>query len=171
MLATAQSILKRDPAARTLSMVVLTYPGLHALGCYRVAHWFHVHHHYLLAAMITRWSAHRTAIYIDPGAKIGRNLFIDHGFGVVIGATAIIDDDVTILHGVTLGARHEVGHHRHPHIKSHAFVGAHAQLLGNITIGEYAKIGANAVVLNNIPDHFTAAGNPARIVQSKHISR
>lgn len=170
MFSTAKSILKRDPAARTLIMVMLTYPGLHALGLYRVAHWFQSRHYYLLAAVISRWSAHRTDIFIDPGAEIGRNLFIDHGFGVVIGATAIIGDNVTILHGVTLGARHQVGEHRHPHIKNNAFIGAHAQLLGNITVGEYSKVGANAVVLENIPDYFTAAGNPARLIQSKDMS-
>lgn len=163
MFFTAKSILKRDPAAKSLMMVILTYPGLHALWFHRVAHWLHIHHRYLLAAIIAHWSAKRTDIFIAPGAQIGRGVFIDHGVGVVIGETAIIDDGVTILHGVTLGARHTVTERRHPHIESYSFIGAHAQILGNITIGANSKVGANAVVLNDVPAYSTAVGNPARL--------
>ncbi|GMA70686.1 serine acetyltransferase [Leuconostoc litchii] len=164
MFLTAKSILKRDPAAKSLIMVILTYPGLHALGFHRIAHWLHIHHHYMLAAIIARWSAKHTDVFIAPGAQIGHRLFIDHGIGVVIGETAIIDDDVTILHGVTLGARHQTAGRRHPHIGKNTFIGAHAQILGNITVGSHSKIGANAVVLKDIPAHATAVGNPAHLV-------
>lgn len=164
MFLTAKSILKRDPAAKSLVMVILTYPGLHALVFHRVAHWFHIHHHYMVAAIIARWTAKHTDIFIAPGAKIGNRLFIDHGFGVVIGETAIIDDDVTMLHGVTLGARYAIPGRRHPHIGKNTFIGAHAQILGSINVGKYSKIGANAVVLDDVPDATTAVGNPAHLV-------
>jgi len=165
MFATARAILKQDPAARSLMMVMLTYPGLHALGYYRIAHWFHIHQHYLLSAIISRWAARRTGVLIAPGAVIGQRVFIDHGIGVVIGETAIIEDDVTILHGVTIGARHITSGRRHPHIGHHSFIGAHAQILGPITIGSYIKIGANAVVLEQVPQYATAVGNPAQILE------
>ncbi|MGO0154189.1 serine O-acetyltransferase EpsC [Leuconostoc mesenteroides] len=164
MFFTAKSILKRDPAAKSLMMVILTYPGLHALWFHRIAHWLHIHHRYMLAAIVARWSAKRTDIFIAPGAQIGSGVFIDHGIGVVIGETAIIDDGVTILHGVTLGARHTKTERRHPHIESNSFIGAHAQILGNITVGANSKVGANAVVLNDVPPYATAVGNPARLV-------
>ncbi|AFS39585.1 serine O-acetyltransferase EpsC [Leuconostoc gelidum] len=167
MFATAKAILKKDPAAHSLTMVILTYPGLHALGYHRLSHWLHVHKHYLLGAIIARLAARRTGVTIAPGAHIGQRVFIDHGIGVVIGETAIIEDDVTILHGVTVGARNITSGRRHPHIKHHSFIGAHAQILGPITIASYSKIGANAVVLNDVPEHATVVGNPARIVNFK----
>jgi len=162
---TAKSILKRDPAAKSLMMVILTYPGLHALGYHRLSHWLHLQHHPLFAAIVARWSTKRTGITIAPGAQIGRRVFIDHGVGVVIGETAVIEDDVTILHGVTLGARGQTNGLRHPHVEPHSFIGAHAQLLGAITIGRHSKIGANAVVIKNVPIYTTAVGNPARLIQ------
>jgi serine O-acetyltransferase len=103
-------------------------------------------------------------ISISPEAKIGKRVFIDHGIGVVIGATAVIEDDVTILHGVTLGARRAVEGRRHPYVKKGAFIGANAQLLGTITIGAFSKVGAGAIVLNNVADKTTVVGNPARTV-------
>ncbi|CAM3101949.1 serine O-acetyltransferase EpsC [Leuconostoc rapi] len=170
MFGTAKSILKRDPAARSLISVILTYPGLHALAYHRVSHWLHNHHFFLLSAVVARLSAKRTGINISPGAIIGRRVFIDHGIGVVIGETAVIEDDVTILHGVTLGARGIIGSRkapRHPHVEHHTFIGAHAQILGPITLGSYSKVGANAVVINDVPIHTTAVGNPARLVTVK----
>lgn len=165
MFKTAKFILKRDPAAHSLWEVLLTYPGLHALGWYRLAHWFSQHRHYLLAAVISRHSARTTGVSIAPEAQIGHEVFIDHGIGVVIGATAVIESRVVILHGVTLGARHQTNGRRHPIIKRGAFIGAHAQLLGPIIIGENSKIGAGAVVLTDIPTAGTAVGNPAHVVQ------
>jgi len=167
MFNTAKAILKRDPGAHSLMIVILTYPGLHALGYHRLSHWLHIHHHPLLAALVARWSAQRTGITIAPGAKIGQRVFIDHGIGVVIGETAVIENDVTILHGVTLGARGSIDSPRHPHIKHHSFIGAHAQILGAITIGHHSKIGASSVVLDDVPDYTTAVGNPAHLV--KHV--
>lgn len=164
---TARSILKRDPAAHSLAQVILTYPGLHALFWHRIAHFCARYHRYVLAGLVSRWSAMTTGISIDPEAVIGHRVFIDHGVGVVIGATAIVEDDVTILHGVTLGARYptDVGR-RHPVVKHGAFLGADALILGAITIGEGAKIGAGAVVLRDVAPHTTAVGNPARPLQS-----
>ncbi|MCO6183981.1 serine O-acetyltransferase EpsC [Leuconostoc fallax] len=169
MFASAKSILKRDPAAHSLLTVLLTYPGLHALWYHRLSHWLYKHHLFLLAEIISRWSTKRNGIVISPGAQIGKRVFIDHGIGVVIGETAIIEDDVTILHGVTLGSRQSHHGQRHPKIKRGSFIGAHAQVLGNITIGSNSKIGANAVVLQDIPDNSTAVGNPAYIVKAKPV--
>ncbi|WP_047999532.1 serine O-acetyltransferase EpsC [Lactiplantibacillus herbarum] len=164
---TARAILDRDPAATNLLTVMLTYPGLHALAWYRVAHYCYQHHLSLLAELISQHAARRTGILIHPAAQIGQRVFFDHGHGIVIGSTAIIEDDVTILHGVTLGAR-TVGQtgHRHPHVQTGAYIGAHAQLLGAITIGRHSKIGAAAVVLNDVPAFTTAVGNPARIIHA-----
>lgn len=165
MLETARAILKRDPAAHSLRTVVLTYPGVRALFWYRIAHFFNQHHAELAAHLLSQHAAKVTGIAIDPSAQIGRRVFIDHGLGVVIGATAIVEDDVTILHGVTLGARgDEVTGRRHPIIRRGAFLGANAQILGPITIGTGAKVGASAVVLRDVPADWTAVGNPARLI-------
>lgn len=172
MLQTARSILKRDPAAHSLWEVVLTYPGLHALFWYRIAHWLSKHHHYLLAGLVSRHAANTTGISIAPAAQIGHRVFIDHGNGVVIGATAVIEDDVTILHGVTLGSRYPgQNQRRHPWIKRGAFIGAHAQLLGAITVGEFSKVGAGAVVLDNVAAEATVVGAPARIVPKQKLAK
>lgn len=166
MFETARSILKRDPAASSLAAVLLTYPGVHALFWYRIAHYLALKNHPLLAAKISNHCAKKTGISIAPLAKIGNRVFIDHGVGVVIGETAIIEDDVTILHGVTLGTRHsEDSGQRHPHVKKGAYLGSNAQILGAITIGRDSKIGAGSVVLKDVPDQATAVGNPARIIE------
>ena len=143
---TARSILKRNPVAHSLLEVLLTYPGLRVLFWYRIAHFMAFHRLY------------------TPEAKIGKRVFIDHGIGVVVGATAMIEDDVTILHDVTLGVRRAVEGRRHPYVKKGAFIGANAQLLGTITIGAFSKVGAGAIVLNNVADKTTVVGNPARTV-------
>ena len=161
---TARSILKRDPVAHSLLEVLLTYPGIRVLFWYRIAHFMAFHRLYKIAGFLSQHAAKVTGISISPEAKIGKRVFIDHGIGVVIGATAMIEDDVTILHGVTLGARRAVEGRRHPYVKKGAFIGANAQLLGTITIGAFSKVGAGAIVLNNVADKTTVVGNPARTV-------
>src|ERR1041385_6815074 len=152
------SVFDRDPAARTTWEVLTCYPGLHAVWGHRVSHWLWRHRLRWLARFnshIARWL---TGIEIHPGATVGRRLFIDHGMGVVIGETAEIGDDVTLYHGVTLGgvapsvnAAAQVDHKRHPTIGSGAIIGAGAQVLGPITIGANARVGANAVVVQDVP--------------------
>lgn len=161
---TARSILKRDPVAHSLLEVLLTYPGIRVLFWYRIAHFMAFHRLYTIAGFLSQHAAKVTGISISPEAKIGKRVFIDHGIGVVIGATAMIEDDVTILHGVTLGARRAVEGRRHPYVKKGAFIGANSQLLGTITIGAFSKVGAGAIVLNNVADKTTVVGNPARTV-------
>lgn len=161
---TARSILKRDPVAHSLLEVLLTYPGIRVLFWYRIAHFMAFHRLYKIAGFLSQHAAKVTGISISPEAKIGKRVFIDHGIGVVVGATAMIEDDVTILHGVTLGVRRAVEGRRHPYVKKGAFIGANAQLLGTITIGAFSKVGAGAIVLNNVADKTTVVGNPARTV-------
>ena len=161
---TARTILKRNPVAHSLLEVLLTYPGIRVLFWYRIAHFMAFHRLYTIAGFLSQHAAKVTGISISPEAKIGKRVFIDHGIGVVIGATAMIEDDVTILHGVTLGARRAVEGRRHPYVKKGAFIGANAQLLGTITIGAFSKVGAGAIVLNNVADKTTVVGNPARTV-------
>lgn len=164
MFQTARSILKRDPAAHSLLEVLLTYPGIRVLFWYRIAHFMAFHRLYTIAGFLSQHAAKVTGISISPEAKIGKRVFIDHGIGVVVGATAMIEDDVTILHDVTLGVRRAVEGRRHPYVKKGAFIGANAQLLGTITIGAFSKVGAGAIVLNNVADKTTVVGNPARTV-------
>ena len=161
---TARSILKRDPVAHSLLEVLLTYPGIRVLFWYRIAHFMAFHRLYTIAGFLSQHAAKVTGISISPKAKIGKRVFIDHGIGVVIGATAMIEDDVTILHGVTLGARRAVKGRRHPYVKKGTFIDANAQLLGTITIGAFSKVGAGAIVLNNVADKTTVVGNPALTV-------
>lgn len=161
---TARSILKRNPVAHSLLEVLLTYPGIRVLFWYRIAHFMAFHRLYTIAGFLSQHAAKVTGISISPEAKIGKRVFIDHGIGVVIGATAMIEDDVTILHGVTLGVRRAVEGRRHPYVKKGAFIGANAQLLGTITIGAFSKVGAGEIVLNNVADKTTVVGNPARTV-------
>ena len=161
---TARSILKRNPVAHSLLEVLLTYPGIRVLFWYRIAHFMAFHRLYTIAGFLSQHAAKVTGISISPEAKIGKRVFIDHGIGVVVGATAMIEDDVTILHDVTLGVRRAVEGRRHPYVKKGAFIGAYAQLLGTITIGAFSKVGAGAIVLNNVADKTTVVGNPARTV-------
>ena len=161
---TARSILKRNPVAHSLLEVLLTYPGIRVLFWYRIAHFMAFHRLYTIAGFLSQHAAKVTGISISPEAKIGKRVFIDHGIGVVIGATAVIEDDVTILHDVTLGVRRAVEGRRHPYVKKGAFIGANSQLLGTITIGAFSKVGAGAIVLNNVADKTTVVGNPARTV-------
>lgn len=158
-----QKVLENDPAARNKIEVFILYPSIHALINHRIAHWFQKHKMYFIARLISQISRHFTGIEIHPGAKIGRGLFIDHGMGVVIGETAEIGDDVTIYHGVTLGGTGKEKGKRHPTIGNNVIIGCGAKVLGNIKVGDNAKIGANSVVLKDVPEGATAVGIPARI--------
>jgi serine O-acetyltransferase len=160
------SIIVRDPAARSAWEVLTCYPGLHAIIMHRWARWCWTHGMKWLGRFISNIARFLTAIEIHPGAIVGRRVFIDHGFGVVIGETAEIGDDCTIYQGVTLGGTSlNKGAKRHPTLANGVIIGAGAQVLGGFTVGEGAKIGSNAVVVKPVPAGATAVGNPAHIVQ------
>lgn len=158
-------IQQSDPAARNAVEILLTYPTLRALRCYRIAHWFYQRRYFTVARIISQWARKQTGIEIHPGAKIGKGLFIDHGMGVVIGETAVIGDNCLLYQGVTLGGTGKDVGKRHPTLGNNVLVGAGAKVLGPFTVGNNVKIAANAVVLNAIPDNCTAVGVPARIVR------
>ena len=166
-----QSIIDRDPAARSKLSVILTYPGVKAVFLYKIANFFSVAKFYLVARMISQFARFITGIEIHPAAKIGKNLFIDHGMGVVIGETSDIGDNVTIYHNATLGGispsinSNEQRHvKRHPTLKDNVVVGSGAQVLGPIKVGKNAKIGSNAVVTKDVPENAVMIGIPARNV-------
>lgn len=165
------SFFSRDPAAGSRLEVVLCYPGFHAVCAYRVSHWLWLREWSVLARFISQFMRWITGIEIHPGATIGHRLFIDHGTGVVIGQTAKIGDDVTIYHDVTLGGvspeNSDKGSLRHPQLGNGVIVGSGAQLLGPIRVGDYARIGSNAVVVRDVADHATMVGIPARDVSSR----
>lgn len=161
----AENIKKKDPAAKSLMEVILCYPGLYAVVFHKTAHKLYLKKHYILARIISQVTRFFTGIEIHPGAVIGENLFIDHGMGVVIGETAVVGNNVTIYHGVTLGGTGKDTGKRHPDIGNEVIIGAGAQILGPIKIGSHAKIGANAVVLKDIPSNATAVGIPAEVVK------
>ena len=156
------SMKKRDPAARSLLEIILCYPGLHALFFHRIAHVLWNFKLYLIARFVSHISRFLTAIEIHPAAKIGKRFFIDHGVGVVIGETAEVGDDVFIYHQVTLGATTSKKIKRHPTIGDGVIIGAGAKLLGPINVGKEAKIGANSVVVNDVPPRATMVGIPAK---------
>ena len=167
------SIIKRDPAARDKISVILTYPGVKAVFFHHLAHKIWNYRFFLIARMISQFSRFMTGIEIHPGAKIGKNLFIDHGMGVVIGESSEIGDDVTLYHGVTLGGISPSEHSdnqrnskRHPTLRNNVIVGSSAQVLGPITIGKCARIGTNTVVLKDVPDNATMVGNPAKNIST-----
>lgn len=158
-------VFEQDPAARTYIEVFLTYSGLHAIWNHRIAHRFYKWKLYFIARAISQISRFFTGIEIHPGAVIGRRLFIDHGMGIVIGETCEIGDNVTLYQGVTLGGTgHEKGK-RHPTIESNVLIATGAKVLGNITIGEYSKIGGGSVVLKDVPINATVVGIPGRVVK------
>jgi|TARA_B100000519_G_scaffold30909_1_gene21540 serine O-acetyltransferase len=166
-----ESIIKRDPAAKSKISVVLTYPGVKAVFLHRIANFFAVAKFDLIARMISQFSRFMTGIEIHPKAKIGKNLFIDHGMGVVIGETSDIGDNVTIYHMATLGgispsinSDDQRETKRHPTLQDNVVVGSGAQVLGPITIGKNAKIGANAVVTKDVPENGVMVGIPAKNV-------
>lgn len=172
------SFMARDPAARTRLEVFLCYPGLHSLMLHRLGNALWSRGWRLSGRMVSQFSRLLTGIEIHPGARIGRHLFIDHGAGVVIGETSDIGDDVTIYQGVTLGgvspavdSRSQVDQKRHPTLGNGAIIGSGAQILGPITIGEGARVGANSVVHKDIPSGATAVGIPARLVVPRDKSK
>lgn len=158
------SVFARDPAARSRAEVLLCYPGLHALLCHRLSHKLWNHNWKLTARWLSTLSRFATGIEIHPGARIGNRFFIDHGMGVVIGETASIGDDVTLYHDVTLGGTSLDKGIRHPQIGNGVIIGAGAQLLGPITIGDNARVGSNAVVVKDVAPDTTVVGIPARSV-------
>ncbi len=166
-----QSIIDRDPAAKSKLSIILTYPGVKAVFLYKIANFFSVAKFYLVARMISQLARFITGIEIHPAAKIGKNLFIDHGMGVVIGETSEIGDNVTIYHNATLGGispsinSNEQRHvKRHPTLKDNVVVGSGAQVLGPIKVGKNAKIGSNAVVTKDVPENAVMIGIPAKNV-------
>lgn len=157
-----QAALDHDPAATSKAEVALTYSGVHAVWAHRLAHGLWRRNRRLAARSVSQAARFFTGIEIHPGARIGRRFFIDHGMGVVIGETTEIGDDVMIYHGVTLGGVSLNPGKRHPTVGDRAVIGAGAKVLGPVTLGCSAKIGANAVVLKDVPDHHVATGVPAR---------
>lgn len=159
-----QSIRERDPAAGSV-LEILTYSGLHAVAFYRVAHWFYLKDHKVIARVISQTARALTGIEIHPGAKIGKGLLIDHGSGVVIGETAEIGDYCLLYQGCTLGGTGKDHGKRHPTLGNNVMVGCGAKVLGPLKVGDNAKIAANAVVLSPVPANSTAVGVPAKIVR------
>lgn len=166
-----QRVLDEDPAAKSKIEVLLLYPCIHALISYRIAHFFYKHKRFFIARLLSQLARFFTGIEIHPGATIGRGLFIDHGMGVVIGETAEIGDNVTLYHGVTLGGTGKDKGKRHPTVGNNVLIGSGAKVLGPINIGDNAKIGANAVVLHDVPEGVTAVGLRAKnIVKIPKVS-
>lgn len=159
--------LSMDPAATSRLEVALTYSGFHALLFYRLAHWLWKKGIPFIPRALSQFARFLTGIEIHPGATIGSGLFIDHGMGVVIGETTELGDNVTLFQGVTLGGTGKQRGKRHPTLGNHVVVGAGAKVLGPIKIGDYVKIGANTVLLQDVPDHSTVVGIPGKIVRIK----
>jgi len=159
------SIMNRDPAARSRAEVYFLYSGFKAVRSYRRAHWFYEHGHEFLARYISQRSRHKTGIEIHPGARIGKNLFIDHGMGVVIGETAVVGNNVTMFHGATLGGTGNEKGKRHPTVGDNVVIGSSAKILGNVYIASGTKVGANAVVLHDTSPNSTVVGIPAEEVK------
>ena len=159
--------MELDPAAKSKFEVLFIYPHIKALYHYRIANWFWRHDHHTFARWLSNRARHKTGIEIHPGATIGKGLVIDHGMGVVIGETTIIGNDCQLYHGVTLGGRGSTDCKRHPTLEDGVYVGSGAKILGNTTLGAYSKVGANAVVLNDVPAYATAVGLPARNILHK----
>jgi len=172
-----ESIIKRDPAARNKISVILTYPGVKSVFFHHLSHKIWNFKFYLIARMISQFSRFLTGIEIHPAAKIGKNLFIDHGMGVVIGETSNIGNNVTIYHGVTLGgispaenSQEQINVKRHPTISDNVIIGSGAQILGPILVNEGARIGANTVILKDVPEFATMVGNPAKNISTNKDS-
>ncbi|WP_075482489.1 serine O-acetyltransferase EpsC [Candidatus Pelagibacter communis] len=166
-----ESIIKRDPAAKSKLSIILTYPGAKAVFFHKIANFFAIAKFHLVARIISQFSRFLTGIEIHPRANIGKNLFIDHGMGVVIGETSEIGDNVTIYHMATLGgispsvnSNEQRNIKRHPTLKDNVVVGSGAQILGPVTVGKNAKIGANAVVTKDVPENAVMVGIPAKNV-------
>ena len=157
---------KKDPASRSYLEILTCYPGLHAIFFHKISNFFWKLNLKLIARMISHISRFLTGIEIHPAVKIGKNIFIDHGMGVVIGETTIIGDNVSIYQGVTLGGTKWEKKKRHPTINDNVIIGAGAKVLGPISVGKNSKIGANSVVTRNVPSNSTVIGIPARVIDN-----
>jgi serine O-acetyltransferase len=164
------TIKEKDPAMRSTIEVFLCYPGFYAIVFHRISHFFWNHSLKLLARVLSTISRFLTGIEIHPGAQLGKRVFIDHGMGIVVGETTIVGDDVLIYQGVVLGGTTTNKGKRHPTIGKGVIIGSGAKVMGNITIGDYAKIGTGAVVLKDVPPDSTCVGVPGRIVKCKNQS-
>ena len=162
-----ETIKREDPAAKSTLEVLLCYPGFHAIVWHRVSHQLYRARFFVLARLISQFARFLTGIEIHPGATIGRRFFIDHGTGVVIGETTEIGDDVLLYQGVTLGGTGNESGKRHPTIGNNVVIGTGASVLGNITIGDSAKVGAGSVVVHSVPANATVVGIPGRVVKSR----
>ncbi|MDD4909464.1 MAG: serine O-acetyltransferase [Candidatus Omnitrophica bacterium] len=160
-----RSARERDPAARSNLEVILLYEGLHAVIAYRAARFFYKIRFFFIARLISVVARHFTGIEIHPGAKIGKGLFIDHGMGVVIGETSILGDNITLYQGVTLGGTGKEKGKRHPTLGNNVVIGAGAKVLGNIAVGDNSYVGANAVVIKDVPPNSTVVGVPGRVTK------
>ena len=165
LMETLEAYQRRDPAARSKLEIFLLYQGVHAILFHRVSHWLYRHNLMFLARLNSQIARHLTGIEIHPGATIGRRLVIDHGMGIVIGETAEIGDDCLIFHGVTLGGTGKDHGKRHPTIGNNVLISCGAKVLGPFSVGDNARIAANAVVLSEVPEDATAVGIPAQIVR------
>lgn len=163
------SVFDRDPAARNRMEILFLYPHIKAIIAYKISHKFYLKKKFFLARLISNIARHRTGIEIHPGATIGKGLFIDHGMGVVIGETAVVGNNVTMFHGVTLGGTGNEKGKRHPTVGDNVIIGASAKILGNIYIASGTKIGANAVVLKDTKPNSTVVGIPAVEIQKSRI--
>lgn len=163
-----KNIREKDPAIKS-DLEVFLYPSFKAIINYRIAHYFYKKEHYFIARYISERSKRKTGIEIHPGAQIGKNLFIDHGMGVVIGETTLIKDDVTIYQGATLGGTGKEKGKRHPTIESNVMISAGAKVLGSFTVGENSKIGAGSVVLKEVPPNSTVVGIPGKVVKNNNV--
>jgi serine O-acetyltransferase len=158
------AIFERDPACHSYVQAFLFFKGFHALECYRIAHWLWGQRREALAYFLQSRVSELFAVDIHPAAKIGRGIFMDHATGIVIGETAVVEDDVSMLHGVTLGGTGKQKGDRHPKIRRGVLLSVGAKVLGNIEVGEYSRVGAGSVVLHPVPAHCTVAGVPARVI-------
>jgi serine O-acetyltransferase len=165
-----QAIKREDPAAKGSLEILLCYPGLHAVLIHRLAHWLYERNLFVAARLISHVSRLLTGIEIHPGATIGKRLFIDHGFGVVIGETAEIGDDVLLYQGVTLGGTGNERGKRHPTLRNRVVVGAGAAVLGNIELGDDVKVGAGSVVVHSVRAGSTVVGIPGKVVKARNES-
>lgn len=162
---TLQAYQNNDPAARSKLEILLLYNGVHAILCYRISHWLWGHHCYFLARLISQLAKWLTGVEIHPAATIGRRLVIDHGTGIVVGATTVVGNDCLIYQGVTLGGTGVMQGKRHPTLGNNVMVGSGAKVLGPIHIGDNSRVASNAVVLKDVPDNSTVVGVPGRVVR------
>jgi serine O-acetyltransferase len=160
-----KAVYDNDPAARSTLEIIFTYSGIHAIWHHRLAHWFFKKKWYTIARIISQASRFITGIEIHPGARLGRRLFIDHGMGIVIGETCEIGDDVVLYQGVTLGGTGNEKGKRHPTVGNNVVISSGAKVLGSFRVGDNSRIGANAVVLKEVPPNSTVVGIPGRIVK------